>query len=489
MTHRTVRGTLGLVLLLAISLPALAQKPGISPRSDQLPLNQPIEASVGLGNGDAASFYLDVKDTVYSVTIAVADAPADLDIFVYDRSNEMITYSELLDYNESLTLSRISDPPLRTGIYRVEIVYQFAEAPIVDGRRLTRAGFELTARATALAPAATLRPGSSHDGLLTPENAMVEAFAVEVPEGAEALRIDLSDTDGDLDLFLNYGELTASPDEAEYYSESIRSTEVLVLDQQSTPPLSPGTYYLLVLDQVSIDQPTGYTVSVTAGREAPPALRTMPTLPQRLSARERALLATVEVITDDGGGSGVHVGNGYILTNWHVVQTDAGSASENVTLGVSVDHTRPPRELLQAEVVDFREDPDIALLRITGGRYGQRLPAGFELPSVAIAGTDSDGLPEIGERLVFVGYPWIGGTGSRASVTYTSGVVSGYQRTAFGLMIKSDGEINSGNSGGAALDVRYRLVGLPTNTVYEDAGQLAYIVPTAAIPEEWFSYW
>ncbi|MFP4378080.1 MAG: hypothetical protein ACLFP4_13635 [Spirochaetales bacterium] len=70
-------------------------------------------------------------------------------------------------------------------------------------------------------------------------------------------------------------------------------------------------------------------------------------------------------------------------------------------------------------------------------------------------------------------------------MTYTRGTLSGFQRVAFGLLLKTDGEISPGNSGGAAPDGRHRLVGFPSSTVFEDAGQLAYIVPVSAIPDAW----
>ena len=70
-------------------------------------------------------------------------------------------------------------------------------------------------------------------------------------------------------------------------------------------------------------------------------------------------------------------------------------------------------------------------------------------------------------------------------MTYTRGTVAGFQRTTFGLLMKTDGEINPGNSGGAALDSDFRLVGFPSSIVGENAGQLAYVVPAAAIPTSW----
>ncbi|MEE8441764.1 MAG: serine protease, partial [Spirochaetia bacterium] len=208
--------------------------------------------------------------------------------------------------------------------------------------------------------------------------------------------------------------------------------------------------------------------------------------PEVSSDLDRVLLATVEVLTGSGGGgSGCLLSaSGIVLTNWHVVRADDGSPDTDITIGLSLDHARPPVELFRAEVIEYSEERDLALLRITGNRYGFPLAPGFELPYVDLR----DGAAAIGDELRFVGYPGIGGTGSRASITYTTGVVAGFQRTAYGYFIKTDGEINSGSSGGAALDDSFRLVGVPASIVGEESGQLAYVVPVTAIPDSWMGH-
>jgi S1-C subfamily serine protease len=50
--------------------------------------------------------------------------------------------------------------------------------------------------------------------------------------------------------------------------------------------------------------------------------------------------------------------------------------------------------------------------------------------------------------------------------------------------MKTDAEITTGNSGGAALDERGRLVGVPTSMVELGSGQVAYVHPLDALPEE-----
>ena len=91
----------------------------------------------------------------------------------------------------------------------------------------------------------------------------------------------------------------------------------------------------------------------------------------------------------------------------------------------------------------------------------------------------------IGDNICVLGYPSVGGSGSRVTITYTRGTISGYDRNPFGIILKTDAEINSGNSGGAALNDRFELVGIPSSVIGEDTGQLGYIHPVYLVPDSW----
>ncbi len=460
-----------------------AQKQPLSP-ARELPANEPLQAVLPVeGSGPhAVEFTFEVPDDVFRVEIAISESQADLDI---ELSLDYLSgyRSETLLYNESLVLSRTSDPYLETGTAVIRVLYQFDLPPTLDGRRLTEIPFVLKASTESLSDRIGLVSlDDSVEGTLYPETGMVDVYRLRLPRGVQNLRLDLSDTDGDLDLFVFPDTLYADPFLAAFTEQSVRSTESLIISSQSDPPLSAGIYYVMVLDQVSVDAPVSYALHASSSEQAPAALLELPQLKVPPSPLENALLATVEVVTPDGGGSGCVVSpDGYVITNWHVVEGPDGNAWDDITIGFSTDHTRPPREAFRAEVVEYAPDRDLALLRITGGRYGQALPAEMQFPFHEL----HDRELSIAMPLRFVGYPWIGGTGSRASISYTQGAVAGFQRTSFGLLIKSDGEINSGNSGGAALDNRYRLVGFPSSVVAENAGQLAYVVPVPAIPADW----
>jgi S1-C subfamily serine protease len=428
-------------------------------------------------------FALDIGDDVFAVDIRIEDAPADLDLLLYDQDDELVAYSELPVYNEHLRLSRISETPLQTGRYRLEVGYQYSRSPRVDGEALTTIPFQLSVDAVIPDVQDTLMPGESRTGRLLPESAMVDLYEITVPTGSPALRIDISDTDGDLDIFLNRGTPGIDPFRSDHWSQSVRSHESIVIDRTSIPSLRPGTYYAMVIDQVSDNYPADYRITVHDDETAPDSLHVDLTPPEPSTPLERALLSTVEILTFSGGGSGVIVSpEGLILTNYHVILDESGLPARDITVGMSLDHGRPPREMYTGRVVQTAVDRDLALIEITAGRYGEALPEGVKFPFLP---GRFDAIPPIGSNLSFIGFPSIGGTGSRASVTFTRGTVAGYQDVPFGRLIKTDAEINEGSSGGAALDDQFRVIGFPTEVVGLDAGQLAYIYPITAIPESW----
>ena len=140
----------------------------------------------------------------------------------------------------------------------------------------------------------------------------------------------------------------------------------------------------------------------------------------------------------EGAGSGVIVdtGNGYVLTNHHVIAT----ASEiRVTL---VDNRS-----FRATVIGSDSASDLAVLQI----------AADGLTAIPFASTQ-DLL--VGDYVVAIGNPF--GIGQ----TVTSGIVSalgragGFTQEGYEDFIQTDASINPGNSGGALINLRGELVGI-----------------------------
>ena len=168
---------------------------------------------------------------------------------------------------------------------------------------------------------------------------------------------------------------------------------------------------------------------------------------------------------EDGAG-------GYMLTNYHIVEdTDVFSA-------LWLDGTE-----MDLELVGYDDGTDIAVLR-----FEDAAPEGTE----PIPLGDSDAL-QIGELAICIGNP-----GASREVLYgtvTAGIISGLQREDINAgnfhrsinVIQTDAPINSGNSGGALLNAKGELVGIPTlkmgltyNDVYEG---LSFCIPISAVKE------
>jgi serine protease Do len=145
-------------------------------------------------------------------------------------------------------------------------------------------------------------------------------------------------------------------------------------------------------------------------------------------------------------GSGVVVSpDGYVLTNYHVVQ----SASADVRVSFS------DKRELRAKVVGTDEMTDLALLKLNASNL-QVLPWG-----------DSSRL-RVAEWVLAIGNPF------QLNQTVTLGIVSATNRRiqgggAYEDFIQTDAAINPGNSGGALINARGELVGINT-AIYSESG-------------------
>jgi serine protease Do/serine protease DegQ len=166
------------------------------------------------------------------------------------------------------------------------------------------------------------------------------------------------------------------------------------------------------------------------------------------------------VSKEEGLGSGVIVSpDGYILTNNHVIE----GADD-----LEVQMPSPDGRKLKAKVIGADPKTDVAVIKIeaTG------------LPTLTLA--DSDNL-RVGDIVFAVGNPLAVGE------TVTMGIVSAKERQ-IGLLsdvsgyenyIQTDAAINMGNSGGALVDAKGRLVGINSAIVSPSRGSigLGFAIP------------
>ncbi|HWH21053.1 MAG TPA: trypsin-like peptidase domain-containing protein [Solirubrobacterales bacterium] len=180
----------------------------------------------------------------------------------------------------------------------------------------------------------------------------------------------------------------------------------------------------------------------------------------------------------EGGAEGsgfVLADNGEIVTNAHVVTTEAGGEGSG---GARVPATEvfvefENRNVLEAEIVGFDPFADVALLKVE--------PEGFALHPLEL-GNDSE--LEVGEPVAAIGSPF----GEQRSLSV--GVVSATDRAVKSLTqfeiegaIQTDASINPGNSGGPLLEEEAKVVGInqqiETNSGANDG--VGFAVPVSAI--------
>ncbi len=204
------------------------------------------------------------------------------------------------------------------------------------------------------------------------------------------------------------------------------------------------------------------------------AERVRPSIVQLNTKQESWDPATrVAEVNDAGGGSACYIRKiegeepgGYMLTNYHVVK-DADAYTALWLDGTETD----------LELVGYDDGSDIAVLKFSG-----EAPGGAE----PIPMGDSDTL-RIGELAIIIGNP-----GTADEVFYgsvTAGIISGLEREGVNAdnfshsitTIQTDAPINGGNSGGALLNAKGEMVGIPTlkyMTIFEG---LTFCIPISVV--------
>ena len=166
---------------------------------------------------------------------------------------------------------------------------------------------------------------------------------------------------------------------------------------------------------------------------------------------------------DKSLGTGFFIdGNGYILTNHHVIADHVDPAYKGYT-AVRVSLRDNPDVEYSAKVVGWDKIYDVALLKLLGHKNEN-----FMVPGIS-------GNMKTGDKIFTIGNP----LGIRYTVT--SGIISNREIDIFqmGQAFQVDAAINPGNSGGPLIDERGQVVGI----VFAGIPQYAGI--SFAIPFEW----
>lgn len=187
-------------------------------------------------------------------------------------------------------------------------------------------------------------------------------------------------------------------------------------------------------------------------------------------------------------GSGTIVsGKGIIFTNRHVISNQDWTiieSSPTCYVGVTEDISQPSTFKYMADILAYFPqtddffDFDIAILYIYDICYDcpgapNSLPDKFPFLEL---GYSSDMTP--GDYVAIVGYPEIGA----GTWNFTEGIISG---RVGDFVLKTDAKIDSGNSGGAALNAKNQLIGIPTWTITGQAESIGYIIEIDDV-YDWF---
>jgi S1-C subfamily serine protease len=162
-----------------------------------------------------------------------------------------------------------------------------------------------------------------------------------------------------------------------------------------------------------------------------------------------------------GLGSGVIISkDGYILTNYHVVEN---ARQINVFLTTSKDP-------VSAVQVGASKELDLAILKIS---------AGWDLPYLALG---DSGDVHVGDWVIAIGNPF------GLDHTVTVGVISAKSRPVtlegqtFEDLLQTDASINPGNSGGPLLNLRGEIIGINT-AINQEAQGIGFAIPSSTIQQ------
>lgn len=156
-------------------------------------------------------------------------------------------------------------------------------------------------------------------------------------------------------------------------------------------------------------------------------------------------------------GSGFVVGEGELITNYHVIERALETGTVDIREGSSIRVVFPySEEEHRVRVVGANPDYDLALLELEDG----------SMPEAALPIEIADSsTAEVGQKVVAIGNPF----GLQSSVS--QGIISAIGRELPSIgrveipMIQTDAAINPGNSGGPLLDSAGRLIGINTMIV------------------------
>ncbi len=171
-------------------------------------------------------------------------------------------------------------------------------------------------------------------------------------------------------------------------------------------------------------------------------------------------------------GSGViYSSDGYIITNYHVI---SNAVSNNSQGKISVYLSTDPDNAIDAKVIGYDEDYDLAVIKIN------------KTGLTAITFADSNDVA-VGDMAVAIGNP----AGLEFMSSVSSGIISGLNRTiqlegtAQMKLFQTDAAINPGNSGGALVNQSGELIGINSSKISsEEYEGMGFAIPSNTVKKQ-----
>jgi S1-C subfamily serine protease len=224
-------------------------------------------------------------------------------------------------------------------------------------------------------------------------------------------------------------------------SEPLITPATTVVETQPTTTETPAS-------AIPVPSPSAFAPASSA-----PAVDSTPDTPRSLEdVISRAAPAVVSIETRDGRGSGFFVGPGVLVTNNHVVGTNA-----SVTVRLSSGSTA------QGRVERTSPEADLAVVRLSDAAPAQ--------PVLPLGSADE---VRVGQEVIAIGLAM-----GQFQGTVTRGIISAVRRTGPGsniVLLQTDAAINPGNSGGPLINRQGRVIGITTLKVSGAAESIGFAV-------------
>jgi S1-C subfamily serine protease len=180
----------------------------------------------------------------------------------------------------------------------------------------------------------------------------------------------------------------------------------------------------------------------------------------------RSVVQIIAIVEIDGervegwSGSGTIISeDGLILTNAHVVLSERYYEVVDLVVSITTAEDRPPEPMFYADILQADANLDLAVIKVRSNLQGGSANfSDLNIKPVPLGSSDS---LQLGDEIIIIGYPGIGGE----TITLSRGEVSGFtSENPYGnrAFIKTSAVIAGGNSGGLAATPQGEIIGVPT---------------------------